>query len=79
MIRKKEWWEKNWPERLVTIVVGFFYGLWFIISRTIYGIFRLFEKLATDVFKTVYGKVVAALAVIIFTGLLASLAGLISH
>lgn len=79
MMRKKDWWEKDWLEKAFLIFVGFFYGIWFVVSRTIYGICALFWKLATDVFESVYGKLVAFIAVIVFAWLIAQFSGLIAH
>ena len=78
-MREKEWWQKNTGERVLTVIGGFFYGIWFVISRTIYGIYRLLRRLAVDVFTSVYGKIVAALAVVIFAWVVAAFTGLISR
>ena len=79
MLRKREWWEKNWPEKIFSVFASIVYGAWFVVSRTVYGVYRLLLKLANDVLKTVYGKFVALIAGGIFLWLLAQFSGLIPH
>ena len=79
MLRKKEWYEKGRFEKVLSISGSIFYGVWFIISRTVLVIYRFILKLAKDVLTHVYGKFVALLGAILFAWIIAESTGIFHH
>lgn len=78
-MREKEWYRKNTEEKMMTVIGVSLYAIWCAVSRPVYWICRGLLRLSTDVSKTIYGKVVAAIAAVGFTIIVATFFGLLGH
>ncbi len=61
--------DQTFMERLVGFVFGFFYILWLCISKPVEWLLKGLWKVAKDVLKSAYGKVIAGLATLLLAGL----------
>jgi hypothetical protein len=59
----------NLMERILSFVFGFFFILWLCVSKPVEWLLKGLWKVAKDVLRSVYGKVVAGLATLLLAGL----------